>query len=523
MHDDVIVIGAGLAGMMAADTARAEGARVLLLNRGGIGLGTNSAMSNGVFTGPSDTYELDAYIKDTIEIGKGLNDPSVVRLVGREAPAAIRSLQTFGIGVKEKAGRYIIQPDRNDIIRGVDLVTKISDHLKKSDRVTLKTGFTVTEIVSKNGSTEGIRGFDASGKPVFIAASAVIIAGGGAGALYLRNDNQKATMGQGYALCAKAGLELWDMEFVQFYPMVFSEDRLPQVMLYPGFPKQVRMINDSGEDIAQKHGLESLFDAIRINRDSFSKLVYDECRIGPVYMDLRAAPDESWPEYPMTLLGKIKFDFKNRPIRITPGAHYCMGGVRVDEKARTGIKGLFACGEVVWGLNGANRRGGNALSECLVFGRLAGKSAAEHAAASPSTDPGTGHGAPAASSDRPADFRKLKKEIRETAWDYAGISRSESGMHEGLRRLKGLAAQIESAAADSMPEKKKRFDLSCAAVVLKAILVAGLDRKESRGAFFREDFPETDNASWRKNSCQAYDPESGDFKLDYHPVPGSDV
>ena len=152
-----------------------------------------------------------------------------------------------------------------------------------------------------------------------------------------------------------------------------------------------------------------------------------------------------------------------------------------------------------------------------------GHLAAEHAAASPSTDPGTGHGAPAASSDRPADFRKLKKEIRETAWDYAGISRSESGMHEGLRRLKGLAAQIESAAADSMPEKKKRFDLSCAAVVLKAILVAGLDRKESRGAFFREDFPETDNASWRKNSCQAYDPESGDFKLDYHPVPGSDV
>jgi len=518
MPYDVIIIGAGLAGMMAAHTAQAEGARVLLLNRGGIGLGTNSAMSNGVFTGPSDRYDLDAYIKDTIEIGKGLNDPSVVRLVGREAPGAIRSLQTFGIDVKENAGRHVIQPDRKDIIRGVDLVKKISDHLKQSDRVTPKTGFTVTEIVSRNGSIAGVRGFDASGSPVSIAASAVIIAAGGAGAIYLCNDNQKSTMGQGYALCARAGLALWDMEFVQFYPMVFSEDRLPQVMLYPGFPRQVKMINASGEDIAEKHGLENLFEAIRIKRDSFSKLVYDECCKGPVYMDLRDAPEESWPEYPMTLLEKIKFDFRNRPVRITPGAHYCMGGVRVDEKAQTGIKGFFACGEVVWGLNGANRRGGNALSECLVFGRLAGKSAAVHAAGHPPTEPGIGDRVDAASSGGPADFRRLKKEIRQIAWNYAGISRSETGMNEGLHLLKGLEAQIESATADNVQEKKQRFDLSCAAVILKAILVAGLGRKESRGAFFREDFPETDDASWRKNSCLTYDPESGNFKPDYHPV-----
>jgi fumarate reductase (CoM/CoB) subunit A len=518
MPHDVIVIGAGLAGMMAAYNAQAEGARVLLLDRGGIGLGTNSAMSNGVFTGPSSSYDLTAYIRDTIEIGKGLNDPSVVRRVGRQAPAAIGSLQTFGIDVKENAGRYIIQPDRKDIIRGVDLVTKISAHLKTSDRVTLKTGFTVTEIVSRNGSVAGVRGFDAPGSPDAITASAVIVAAGGAGALYLCNDNQKSTLGQGYALCARAGLKLRDMEFVQFYPMVFSEDRLPQVMLYPGFPKQVRMVNDSGEDIARKHGIENLFEAIRIKRDAFSKLVYEECRNGPVYMDLRDAPEESWPEYPMTLLEKIKFDFRNRPVRITPGAHYCMGGVRVDEKAQTEINGLFACGEVVWGLNGANRRGGNALTECLVFGRLAGKSAAVHAAAYPSAGPGIGNGDQAASSGKPVDLRKLKKEIREIAWNYAGISRSGSGMNEGLRLLKGLAAEIESAGADSVQEKKQRFGLSCAALVLKAILVAGYGRKESRGAFFREDFPETDDVSWRKNSCLTYNPESKDFKRDYHTV-----
>ena len=519
MHYDVIIIGAGLAGMVAAHAAQAEGVSVLLVDRSGIGIGTNSAMSNGAFSGPTETYGLEEYIKDTIAIGKNLNNPKTVKQVGTEAPEAIASLRQHGVVLKETYGSYTVQPPRPDLIRGVPLVKNLAESLRRLDGVTFLTGFYVTKLLIQDNQVFGISGFDASGNDHTFYAPSVVLATGGAGAIYLRNDNQKSTMGQGYALAAQAGLELWDMEFVQFYPLVLEESGLPQFMVYPPYPQEARLINASGEDIANKHGLDNLNDAIRKMRDSLSALIYSERLSGPVYMDYRFVPEDRWREYPVSLLKKLKFDAKNNPFRVAPGVHYCMGGVRIDEAAETATKGLFASGEVVWGLHGANRRGGNALSECVVFGRISGRSAAKHAKANQEAAPDYSTEKEISSKGGSTeDLRMLRQDIREIAWYHAGIIRTEDTINEGVIKLSTLMKRFENVFPKTVIEKRLKFDLLSASLVLEGILTASQGRHESRGAFIREDFPNTDDTNWRKNSCLRYHNETGEFKVDYHPV-----
>jgi succinate dehydrogenase/fumarate reductase flavoprotein subunit len=347
----------------------------------------------------------------------------------------------------------------------------------------------------------------------------VVLATGGAGAIYLRNDNQKSTMGQGYALAAQAGLELWDMEFIQFYPFVFEEPGLPQFMVYTPYPKEVKLINASGEDILKKHGLDSLNDAVRKMRDAMSVLIYSERRSGPVLMDFREVPEDRWRDYPMTFLKKLKFDTKKNPFRVSPGVHYFMGGARIEEDGQSKIKGLFACGEAVWGMHGANRRGGNALSECVVFGQISGRNAGRHAKTNRKERyKYTKEKEISAKHESAEDLRMFRQQIREIAWYHAGILRTEDSIKEGIIKLSTLLKRLEKVSPKTVIEKRLKFDLLSATLVLKGILAASKGRRESRGAFMREDFPDTDDTSWRKNSCIRYDNETGEFEVKYHPV-----
>ena len=521
MRQDVIVIGAGLAGMVAAYAAQAEGAQVILIDRGSIGLGTNSALSNGIFAGPTSSYSPDDYIKDTLQIGKMINNELSVKLIAQEAPNAFKFLRYLGISLEESPGHYVLKPSCPDVMRGVSLVKKLTERIRDLEKVNILTGFYVTEILREGNQLRGVKGIDKTGRKISICAPAVVMATGGAGAIYLRNDNQKTMMGQGYFLAAKAGLELWDMEFVQFYPLVMAEPRLPSLMLYPPYPKEARLISASGEDILRKYGIDDTYEAIRKKRDQFSAIIFEEGLAGPVYMDYRKVPSFLWEKYPLSLLKKMRFDFRARPFAVSPGAHFFMGGIRTDELAQTSLPGLFACGEVVWGLHGANRRGGNALTECVVFGRIAGRSATRYAL--------THRASPLDPKEFPEDlvphpppaqkrYRELRHLIRDIAWRYAGVVRSEAGLKVGLSKLEGLDRELKETTPQTVSERKLGQDLMSAAFVLKAVLTTSLARKESRGGFNRKDFSQEDNINWRKNSCLLYDPEGDDFSVSHHQV-----
>lgn len=519
-ENKVVIVGAGLAGMAAAYEACREGADVLLLDRGPAGLGTNSSLANGYFTAPSSSYGAEAYIKDTLEAGRHINQFDRVQLIVREAPKAFQFLRSLGLRVKETSISRIVESDVSGVIPGVCMMKKFSELICRQRGIQIATGFYVTDIVVRNHQVCGIRGIHKTGEETCISASSVILATGGAGAIYSRNDNQKKILGQGYYLAAKAGLKLWDMEFVQFFPLVIAEPHLPQLILFPPYPSEAKLMNARGEDILAKYGLGDINHAIMKNRDVFSARLVEENQGSQVYMDFREIPDPLWSVHPFTVLKKLRFDFRQHPVAVSPAAHFSMGGVRADETGQTEMDGLFACGEILWGLHGANRMGGNALTECLVTGAMAGRHAAGYCRSwsGPSLPDEDKIGSALVQG---FPFRETIKglllKVRETASRHGGVVRSEEGIMEGLLKvaeLKREAGEITTVSRDR-GEKVLKEDLMSALFVLEAILTASLGRKESRGSFIRTDFPREDNMNWRGNSCLQYDREEKRFSLSY--------
>jgi len=518
MRKEVIVVGGGCAGIIAALEAEKTCASVMLIGRGTIGIGTNSALSNGIFAGPTPQTTSEEYIQRTLETGKGLNRESWVNLMAKEAPQAFSLLRSLGLELEEITGRYIAKPSRPDVIPGITLMKVLADRIKQTSKIEVVRDFYITEILKNEGKVYGVKGFDKTGEESIIGASAIILATGGAGAIYLRNDNQKTIMGQGYFLAAKAGLELWDMEFIQFYPMVIAEPHFPSKVIFSPHPIGTKVINEACEDVLQKHEIGDLNEAIKTKRDELSAALFKEGSKGRVYIDYRNIPTSAWEKHPLSLLRKLHFDFQNKPLAVSPAAHFFMGGVRTDEDGRTSLPGLFACGEVVWGLHGANRMAGNALTETVVFGKIAGRNAAHDALT---------HSPPAPKSKEPLkDFSRhtfLSKEtlsniriqIREIAWKCAGVVRSEEAMKKGLTKVTALEKELKGIIPQTISSRKLKYDLTSAAFVLKAILTASLSREESRGAFIREDFPQQDDLKWQRNSCLVYDIMKESFSLRY--------
>ena len=522
MKKVVIVVGAGLAGMTAACAAQKEGAEVILIDRGSVGLGTNTALAGAVFSGPTVAYAKERYIQETMEIGRMINNRSRVELIAREAAGAIGFLRSLGVNLTEFSNSYAVRPPNLNEIPGVILVKELSRATKGLPGISVRTGFYVTEIEKEGDRVTGVRGFDPSGEEKIIFGSAVIMATGGAGAIYLNNDNQKNIMGQGYFLSAMAGLELWDMEFVQFYPVVLAEPRLPSMLVYPPYAKEIKLVNSLGENILAKYDVGDINEAILKKRDEFSEILFREIALNPVYMDCRNVPASSWETFPLNLLTRLKFDFRTRPVRVSPATHFFMGGIRVDETGQTSMPGLFACGEVAWGLHGANRRGGNALTECAVTGIIAGQSAAIHSPGRQEdrlsrTVKGTDTSRNVPDPSEEASLKTIRRRIREVAWQKAGIVRSEGGLREGLAAVEEINDCLTRVSVRKPAEKRLKQDLLAGSFVLRAIVTASLGRKESRGGFNREDFPREDN-NWLKNSCLTYDTTKDIFSLSFHDI-----
>ncbi len=520
MKKEVIVIGGGCAGIIAALEAEKTGASVMLIGKSAIGIGTNSALSNGIFAGPTPQTSREEYIRRTLQAGKGLNREPWVHWVAKEAPQAFSLLRSFGLELEEITGRYIVKSSRPDVIPGLTLMRALATRIGESSRIEVVRDFYVTEILRNEEKVYGVEGFGKTGGESVVEAPAVILATGGAGAIYSRNDNQKNIVGQGYFLAARAGLDLWDMEFIQFFPLVIAEPGLPSQAVFSPHPKGTKLVNDEGEDLLQKHEIDDLNEAIKTKRDDLSAALFKEGLRRTVYIDYRKVPLSSWEKHPLSLLRRIHFDFQKNPLSVSPAAHFFMGGVRTDENGRTSLPGLFACGEVVWGLHGANRMAGNALTETVVFGKAAGRNAAHYALS---------HGPAILPPKRSLKdfsrhlfssketFPKIRKQMREVAWRCAGVVRSEEGMREGLTQLTKLGKELEGIMPQTISDRKLKYDLTSAAFVLKAILTAGLQREETRGAFIREDFPEQDDFNWKKNSCLTYRMGEENFSVDHFP------
>ena len=191
MRNHVIIIGAGLAGMAAAMSAHDKGASVTLIDRGSIGLGTNSALAGGQFTGPTFLHSPEEFIQDTLDTGRGINRKRLVRLVAFKAPEAFDFLRHLGLKLIETPTAFRIQSPNPVVIPGVTLVRTLAEKIKEMKHIQILTRFYVTKIIIENGKATGVCGFDKEGRNRTIHGDGIVLATGGAGAIYSKNDNQK--------------------------------------------------------------------------------------------------------------------------------------------------------------------------------------------------------------------------------------------------------------------------------------------------------------------------------------------
>jgi succinate dehydrogenase/fumarate reductase flavoprotein subunit len=530
---DILVIGSGLAGLLSALEAEKTGLHVLIVGKFAIGMGTNTSLSNGAFTASSSFFSKEEHLQATLESGKGLNQIKRVKTLVEKGPEAIKRLRDYGVPILEKGMGYVAdRPEGSSQLPGVLLIKPLIERLKSSS-IKLLPGLVIFDLIVEEGEVRGVFGFLKNGKPCLIQSKAVLLSTGGAGAIYRKNDNQKSILGDGYALALRAGLPLFDLEFIQFYPFALGEPRLSSFLLYPPYPEEVRLFDEKGEDLFEKFSLpKDLNRAIIAKRDYLSVALCNATQNGDVFFDLTRVPQEKWEHFPLNFLLKSKFPFHDRPFLISPVTHFFMGGVEIDNEAATSLQGLFATGEVVWGIHGANRLGGNALTECAVFGIIGGQSVSKYVHQKEEREGSsnlfsenflkkwdrkvqTYFRKRRGTFDRPVD---LLKDLKELAWRCAGLVREEGSLKEGLDRLASIEKRIEKVYPATLKDLFKKRDLENVALLLKAILKGSLIRTESRGSFFRRDFPDQDDTQWLRNTC--YRLEKGEVQISHRPIQG---
>ncbi len=506
VESDVLVIGSGGAGLRAAIEAEAQGASVVVASKAPAGMNNSTAVSGGGFRAPMGGLTVEEYIRDTIEVGKGINDRRLVEVMAKEGEERLLELRRFGVEVREREGGIYVEGRGG--AQGLGLTIPLKEYAG-SKGIRFLDGVIITRLLEDEGGVVGAVGYDIQGdRPVVFSSGAVILATGGAGALYKRTDCPVRTTGDGYTLAFEAGATLRDMEFVQFYPIALAEEGAPPYLIGGYMTEEGHIINSLGEEIPKKHGVKARPLVLK-SRDLLSRAVMIEILEGrgvegAVLLDAREAigrrGEEGWFSTGPYRFFAETLRAEERPLKVAPVSHFCMGGVMIDEDGSTGIPGLYAAGEVVGGVHGANRHGGNALTEAIVFGARAGAAAASNARSVSLMDV-----KPLASREiaryeaikegEGVDPEALMRRLREVMWEKAGIVRGEEGLREALAEVERMMGEKHKLKAPPGMRMLEALEASMALKAAEMIIRSALERRESRGAHYRVDYPEEDS-SW---------------------------
>jgi aspartate oxidase len=452
--------------------------------------------------GSSDETTLDAHLKRTLQAGRGLNRLDLVQILVSEAPQRLDELKRWGINGEFRKG-YLFAKGLPPV-QGQEIIRCLIERNHELG-VELSGKVLVTDLVMGEGGGV-VRTFNgSSGDWQTLSARAIILATGGASAIYSRHDNPKRMLGDGLRLGLEAGAVLQDMEFVQFYPLCLFGSGLPPFIIPPKLADNGRLFNDLGHDILDKYGIQERPAAERA-RDRLSQAIFTEIyRHGrEVWLDLREVSQKKWRDDPFSssveqILGNI-YGARHQPVRVAPAAHHTMGGIKINADCATSVPGLFASGEVTGGLHGANRMGGNALTETLVFGARAGVSAADWASGVNAFNSETLlENMPERSGVRDAGFSiaDLQSKLRKIMWEDGGIVRNDAGLISAIGSVRELNEKSRTSLINcSSQHIIDTIEFSSATRIAGLILESALKRKESRGAHFREDFPKQDDENW---------------------------
>jgi succinate dehydrogenase / fumarate reductase flavoprotein subunit len=579
---DVLIIGAGGAGLRAAVEASAGGAKTAVITKSLLGKAHTVMAEGGVAAALSNVDERDnwkVHFSDTMRGGQYLNNWRMAELHAKEAPDRVRELEAWGALFDRTADGRILQRnfgghryprlahvgDRT----GLEMIRTLQDHgIHLGLDVFME--YTVLTLLKDDGRIAGAFGYDRErGRFHLFRAKAVVLATGGIGRAYKITSNSWEYTADGQALAYNAGAALMDMEFVQFHPTG---------MIWPPSVRGILVtegVRGEGGVLRNKDGKRFMFDDIPplyknqtadneeegwlytqgdrnsrrppelLTRDHVARCIRREVKEGRgsphggVFLDI-AWIKEKLPNAAEHIKKKLPsmyhqfkqladIDITQVPMEVGPTTHYMMGGIHVDgDTQMTSVPGLFAAGECAAGLHGANRLGGNSLSDLLVFGKRAGEHAARFAKAN--TLGSVNRGEVAAAETRalepfaregPENPYAVQYTLQDTMQDLVGIVRQEGEMLQALRQIEQLKQRAERAAVAGNREYNNGWhtsiDLHNLLTVSEIITRSALERKESRGGHFRDDYPAKDE-NYAKFNTVARKSASGGVAITREPL-----
>jgi len=520
---DVLVVGSGAAGMYAAISAARAGAQVALVERSLIGRGGATVMAQmtvAAALGEEAPDHWEHHLADTLTAGRGLCEPVLSQLLCEDAPECIREMDRWGVGWarNDRHIRQVQAPGHDrprcvyvDFVNTGPAVSKtLRAQLNRIPEIRRIGELLVTDLALHQGICVGAHAVHiTTGDLVSIEAKATILATGGLTRLYQRNSASINMGGDGYALALRAGAELVDMEFVQFFPIGHLAPRLVGMdpIMWDPFryklggkllnAEMLEFLNEDGRYVSVRdHATRAILAEVAAGRGTphgGAWLSFRHCSEA----ELRSAFGPI-----IDRLAENGIDLTRQAIEVAPIAHYHMGGIRADTDMQTSVPQLFAAGEAVGGANGANRLSGNAITEAFTFGRRAGLRAAALAAktAMPLIGQETDRGRsafPLSRINAAAEIAHLQQVMNE----HVGPLRTGARLARALEHITGLAAEcaeLPAPRAGLDPEWLDLHDLRSMRLVAECITRAALVREESRGAHQRQDFPET-SERWQRH------------------------
>lgn len=516
---DIVVIGSGIAGLAAAIAARKKGWEVLLCSKVAPGVASSSAFSQGSFRAPVTSFPAEQHMQLTFESGHKLNEPVLVETLVQHAAQDVVSLREFGVEVKEREKGFFV-PAQKTGQEGLRITRPMVAHARQIG-VKFLNPYLAFDLLQSDGQAVGIWGLlKKDGQPLAIQAKAIVLATGGGGAAYARNDNPPGNIGDGYGLAYRAGLSLIDMEFVQFYPLSTAAPGRSGRFVLASLGDVGKFLNRKGEDLLEKYEIRKSPVAI-VCRDLLARAMCMEVANGQgiegaILLDLSAA-STGW-QRAKKLWGYSDEDIERvkrwadrlfagrEHLLVMPTTHFFMGGVVIDSWGRTRKNGLFAAGEVTGGLHGANRLGGNALTEALVFGRRAGLAAADFLSRQGNkaisktafSSLALKHGSfiqekYAGREKGEACLAEVKKDIQQSLWQNVGVLRSEDSLKKALTHFKKVGREIPAGKTDALVDI---LEIANLLLVAEMVTSSSLRRQESRGAHYRFDYPQADDTCW---------------------------
>ncbi len=516
----IVIVGAGLAGLFTA--LKLAPTPVTIVSAAKLGKGAASAWAQGgIAAAVGQNDSVIAHAHDTIAAGAGLVDPDIATMVAKEAPARIYDLLDYGVPFDQKDdGQFILSREaahsQNRIVRvsgdkaGAAIMQTLIERVRRTPSIQILEGFELEDLILTNGSVSGVKLAQETRTDTIHyeihQVSALVLATGGIGALYAVTTNPAYSRGTALAIAARAGAVISDAEFVQFHPTAldFGQDPVP-LATESLRGEGAQLIDSNGDPFMSKlHP-----DGDLAPRDIVTRGVFAQNQNGRgAFLDCRTAIGENFANsFPTVFKSceKAGYNPQTQPLPVTTAAHYHMGGIATDLRARSSIPGLWAVGEVAaTGLHGANRLASNSLLETLVFGDRAAR------------DIATLFAKPSAAYDQPMEHLLLKRvsspntrledtPARETAIQkmrnimshHVGVIRNKQGLMSALHDLEQLQ--------ETFNKDKLITNMALAA---RFVVVASLYRKESRGAHFRSDFPKQDSTIGKRSFLTLADVET---------------